>query len=879
VALVRGARLGPYQILGGLGAGGMGEVYRARDTRLGRDVAIKILPAERMADPARRARFEKEARAVAALNHPQIVTLHDIDSADGVDFIVLELVPGKTLDAAIPRQGMRVGEALRIAIPLADALAAAHAAGIVHRDLKPGNVMVTPDGTAKVLDFGLAKLVHDEPAGADGSTETLGDSAPLSQPGLVAGTAGYMSPEQASGGNVDARSDVFAFGVLLYEMVTGRRAFPGQSSAETIAAVLKEEPKLPSQLVPDLPKELERIILRCLRKEPARRFQHMTDLKVELQEVKEETDSQAAVPAAAARRRSRQRFAWIAAGVSVLALATVALWQLGRKELPAPRLVQLTAARYAVRASFSPDGNQIAFGSTGEKDNNWHIWLKIVGEAESRRLTADPARDLGPEWSRDGKQIAFVRYPPGSPGSVYLMSPLGGSERRMLDFPIAAAFLSWSPDGRWLAAAKAGGTAPGSNGIHLIPVKGGEPRAVTFPKPPAYDDSPAFSPDGHALAYVSCQARWWDPACDVYVLPLDAERRPQGEARRLTRQRLWIVGLAWTRDGRSIVSGSGVEGDGMWRVRADGSSPPERVELAGDCAYMPSTVSGQDRLAFVRNSMDSVIYHLEVGGSSTPLLDSTSRDLNAQYSPDGRRITFASRRSGDRNEVWLADADGSNPTRLTRGPGRLQGSPRWSPDGRTIAFDSRSEEGQWDIWTIGVDGSGLRQVTRDLPFAHVPSFSRDGRSIYFGSSRTGREEVWRVAAAGGPAEQVTHEGGTIPFESLDGRTLYYLRSMNDALLARPTAGGAERTVLRCVNGWSYAVGPHGIFHVDCNPPDAPSASQHVLRHWDTATGRDRVVSTFEAPTTFSLSVAPDGRSVLYDRSTQGYDLMMIENFR
>ncbi len=885
MALIHGARFGPYQILGGLGAGGMGEVYRARDTRLGREVAIKILPADRLSDPARRARFEKEARAASALNHPHIVTIHEISCAEGIDFIVMELVPGKTLDVVIPRQGMRLDEALRIAIPLADALAAAHAAGIVHRDLKPANVMVTPERTVKVLDFGLAKLVHDEPAEADGRTATVGgDSAPLSQPGLVAGTAGYMSPEQASGGKVDARSDVFAFGVLLYEMVTGRRAFPGQSSAEAIAAVLRDQPRPPGEVVPDLPKELERIILRCLRKEPERRFQHVTDLRVELQELKEETESQAAAPMAVARQRSRGRLAWITAGVAILAVAGAAtLWHLRPKQLPAPRLVQLAAARQAQSPSFSPDGNQIAFQSTGERGENWHIWLKIVGEADSRRLTTDPARDCCPAWSPDGKQIAFLRRPArSSTRSIYLVSPVGGSERRLLDFP-ATGYLSWSPDGHWLAAGRArspGETTPEAGGIHLIPIGGGEPRAVTFPKPPASDGSPAFSPDGRALAYASCGPAFWEPPCDAYVLTLDSELRPQGEARRITRQRRPIFGLAWTRDGRSIIGGGGVEGGHLWRVRADGGLPPEPVELAGLNAYAPATTRSRDRLAFSRDVWDSVIYRLPLGGSPAPLIDSTARDLNPQYSPDGRRIAFASRRSGDRNEVWLGDADGANPTRLTRGPGLFQGAPRWSPDGRTIAFDSRSDEGRWDIWTIGVDGLSLRQVTHDPSMAHVPSFSRDGRWIYFASDRTGREEVWRVPTAGGTQEQATHDGGTYPFESSDGRTLYYLRYReNSALVARPTEGGAERTIVGCVTMDCYAVGPQGLFYVACNPADVPFPSQRVLRHWDAATGQDRVVGTFEAPTPHTLAVSPDGQSILYDRSTEGYDLMMIENFR
>ena len=303
------------------------------------------------------------------------------------------------------------------------------------------------------------------------------------------------------------------------------------------------------------------------------------------------------------------------------------------------------------------------------------------------------------------------------------------------------------------------------------------------------------------------------------------------------------------------------------------------MELAGRNAYAPFTTRSQDRLGFSRRLWEPVIYRLPLGGSPTALIVSSSRERYAQYSPDGRQIAFQSGRSGDREEVWLADADGSNPTRLTRGPGGWQGSPCWSPDGHTIAFDSRRDDGQWDIWTIGVDGSGLRQVTREPSDENMPSFSRDGRWIYFGSDRTGRAEVWRASTASGTEEQVTHEGGSVPFESFDGRTLYYLGGAN-ALLARPTSGGAERTIVRCVNARSYAVGPQGIFHVDCTAPDAPVPAQRVLRYWAAATGQDRSIATFEAPLTSHLSASADGRSFLYDRSNAAmFDLMMIENFR
>ncbi len=326
-----GSRLGPYEILSLLGAGGMGEVYRASDPRLGREVAIKVLPAERMADESRRRRFVQEAREASALNHPNIVTVHEVDSVDGIDFIVMEYALGLTLKDAIPREGMSLDQVLKVAIPIADALARAHAAGIVHCDLKPGNVMVSAEGTVKVLDFGLARLVTPrETIPKESATETY------EGPGTIAGTIGYMSPEQASGGAIDARSDVFSFGALLYEMVTGRRAFAGNSTAEVLAALMKEEPKPPSEVVPRVPKELDRLIQRCLRKEPERRLRDMRDAKLELEQIQEE-----AHPRRGARAGRWRRLPWIAAGLAValgLALATE-LWRRSRDvRLDPPRL-------------------------------------------------------------------------------------------------------------------------------------------------------------------------------------------------------------------------------------------------------------------------------------------------------------------------------------------------------------------------------------------------------------------------------------------------------------------------------------------------------------------------------------------------------------
>ncbi len=883
-----GSKLGPYEILSLLGAGGMGEVYRARDPRLGRDVAIKVLPAERMADDSRRRRLVREARAVAALNHPNIVTIHEIESADGIVFIVMEYVPGKTLDALIPRPGLPLAEVLRIATPIADALARAHAAGIVHRDLKPANVVVGPEGVVKVLDFGLAKVLTPEPGGPDEPTVSkVGEAGPLSRPGMVAGTVGYMSPEQATARGVDTRSDVFSFGAVLYEMVTGRRAFAGASTAETLAALVRDQPKPPSEVVSGVPKELDRLVERCLRKEPDRRFQHMLDVKLELEQIREETKAGSAV--VVPTRRSRGW--WLAAGVGVASAFAFVAWLALRvvtspRNLTPPRLVQLTSLRgFARSPTFSPDGEQLAFAWRGDKQDNWDIYLKMVDSPELRRLTTDGAADVSPSWSPDGRQIAYFRLGPDQPAlglgpaRIHVVSPLGGSDRNIAEFPTGGSLAgalgpAWTPDGRWLAVTRfAPAKEVSLGGIFLVPVQGGEPRPLTSPAPSESHVGPAFSPDGHRLTYLSCLNTTWFQ-CRLEVTDLGPDFAPRGSLGQLTKRELCALAHpTWTRDSLSIVY-SNCADDMLWRVGTAGDRPAERIEVAGFQALGPTTAAARDRVAFQRSLGGEDVYRFEAVHPPELVLASSVADCCASLSPDGRRVAFASSRSSDAG-IWIANADFTNATQLTHGLNA--GSPRWSPDGRGIAFESRNDEGRFHIWTTDVEVGAPRQLSKGTGDEYLSSWSRDGRYVYFTATREGARDVWRIAVSGEAEERITHNGGESAIESVDGKALFFKRARflgsEGSLFVLLLGGGTERQLVDCA--WGFAVGTSGVHYFGCDQEaagrplfllDPATRQSHLLRRLERASG--------------SLTVSADGKVVLYPRTRdEGSDLMMIENFR
>jgi Tol biopolymer transport system component/predicted Ser/Thr protein kinase len=891
-----GRTLDHYRIDAKLGEGGMGVVYKGHDSRLDRPVAIKILPPEKLADPAGKQRFVREARAASALNHPGIVTIHDICSDAGVDLIVMEYIDGKTLAESIPPKGMRAAQALRYAVQIADALAAAHSAGILHRDLKPSNVMVTHEGRIKILDFGLAKLL--EPA--DSSFDATTFIAPLTGERVLVGTAAYMSPEQAEGRKLDARSDIFSFGAVLYEMATGQKPFSGDSWLSLLTVILKEDPKPPREIVASIPPELEKIILRCLRKDPGRRYQTMADLKVALEDLEVETTSgREARPLG--RAPSRWRWAWTAILPIVLAAGYVGwqTWRPGEPDEPLRADALTTLPGQELYPSLSPDGNHVVFTWTGPRQDNADIYVQQIGAGSPLRLTTDPRSDYNPVWSPDGRWIAFLRGDPStalarSERELRLIPPLGGPERkladvRVLEITVNPVYLAWCPDSKCLIVTDTVGERK-PDALFVIPVDTGDKRQLTKPQPPVLaDTNPSFSPDGESLLFLR-RTTW--ARGELQVLRVRSDMTAAGEARHLTAPGLKPENATWLPNGKEIVFSTAAVGGGagLWKLPAAGDSQPARLPFVGEDGVMPALSRSQSgrpaRLVYVRSFTDENIWRIGtsaagVAASSPPAvaIASTKADMHPQLSPDDRRVAFTTTRSGAW-EIWVSDPDGSNPVQITfLGAPTGTGVPHWSPDGRLLVFASDAE-GQFDIFVVPSAGGKPRNVTSHPAIEHVPNFSRDGQWIYFSSARSGAFQVWKVPVAGGDAVQVTKEGGWHSQESVDGAYLYFTPTAavgaSTELWRMPTSGGQPVKVLGSVLNTTFAVLQRGIYYID-----QPSAEAR-LQYFDFASRTSVTVArNLGAGADFGgLAASSDGRTILYARLDSAVDdLMLVENVR
>ncbi len=592
-----------------------------------------------------------------------------------------------------------------------------------------------------------------------------------------------MSPEQAAGRKVDARSDIFSFGSVLYEMVTGRRAFEADSKFSTLAAVIEREPV---SLAGEVPYDLEKIVTRCLKKDPERRFQHMHDLKVLLQEFKEDSDSGRVQQVPVASKRARR--AWLVIGaVAVAALIAVAAagwyWlsrqRSGAQEAPLTAVPLTSYPGYELSPSFSPDGRQVAFEwfTEGQQQNS-DIYIKQIGEEPPFRLTTDPEADFSPAWSPDGLFIAFLRQLSATKVALMIIPQRGGKERVLGETNLSDMFwaLAWTPDSKgvvlpWAEPGKAG------EGLYLISVETEDKRKLTDN---SSDTAPAFSPGGDIMAFT--RGNWL--ASDLYLLRLDKGYKPHGEPQKVPSENRSSLGAAWTPDGKDIVSGCGSPwSTGLWRMAASMSGRPTRLAFAPDAIHVPAISRQGNRLAYEVLKWDNDIYRVDLSGaganSGAPFnfISSTRLEFGPAYSPDGKRIAFCSDRSGAW-EFWVCDPDGSNAVQLTSLRGEDNDRATWSPDGRSIAFGLRVG-GIQHIFVANANGGIPRKLMTDPAGDSTwPHWSRDGQSIYFRSKRGGTSQIWKMPATGGDAVQITPNGHErdLPQESPDGKSLYYVKA-------------------------------------------------------------------------------------------------------
>jgi eukaryotic-like serine/threonine-protein kinase len=881
LVLTPGTRLGVYEILTHIGAGGMGEVYQAKDTRLKRDVALKVLPDRFAQDASRLGRFQREAELLATLNHPNIATIYGLEDASGVRALVLELVEGPTLADRIAKGPIPIDEALPIARQIAEALEAAHEQGVVHRDLKPANIKVRPDGTVKVLDFGLAK--HTATLGADDVTWSL-DPA-VTDVGGVVGTPAYMAPEQVQGRQADGRTDLFAFGLVLYEMVTARLPFPGASLGSMLASLTQTVIDPPCQARSRIAARLNALILGLLERDPARRPKSAAAVRQELLELGE------AAPVRPATM--------VAAVASLMALAA-ALWWFYSSRAPARRWPEVSRVTMittypgdAGTPSVSHDGGLVAFSWAGEDGRHQNIYvIRADGQEEPRRLTRDAspdAVDVFPAWSPDQSQIAFVRRHGAASGDIIVIPAQGGPERtlrqiRFVAFP-AFNWLAWTPDGAQIAFASQS-LESGRSTLFLMRLADGKVRSLTTPPDGVIGDAcPAFSPDGRSLAFV----RWSSPATStMLVQKLGDEMEALGApatvrvAARAPESPAWADNkrLLFSEGARILEWEAGVAAE---QVYASGTRLTGLAMAGREAGGSPRIVAAQQNVPGPRIWTIPLQAAGLPGGPPAVLSRLGNTSDNPDYSPDSRHIVFVSRRSGT-PELWMTDADGDNLKQLTRLGVQSLGVPRWSPDNRRVAFFARAGTDQPQVYVLDAtqDKPVPRQVTHEVPGCNIPSWSLSGTFLYCSRRIGGEMRLYRVPAESGEKGESEMERwfeGKSATETSDGRVLY-IKNDRPGLFARSLAGDVtanpEERLVEDIRGpiGYFAPVSKGVYYTGQD-----SFGRYVaLRFFDYA--RRRTVEVARRSITGqvnSLTVTPDGSRLVYTQSPRaGVDLILIQ---
>ncbi len=812
-----GQTIGHYRIDQKVGEGGMGVVYVAEDTRLGRRVALKVLHAEVSAEPARRARFDREARAIAALNHPNIVTIHSVEEAEGIVFLTMELVVGQSLTHMMTSQGLPLGKMLDLSLGIADALVAAHRQGIVHRDLKPDNIMVTSEGRIKVLDFGLAKLRESALEGMN----TLPTTS-LTEEGKIVGTVSYMSPEQAEGKSLDHRSDIFSFGVVLYEMATGRKPFQGDTAISTISSILKDTPTPPQQVNNSLPPELGRIIKRCLVKEPERRYQSTDDLRNELREIKEESDSgeyaaaksgvatytgavslssSPAVSSASLPAPGRSGWNRAAIAVAAILVGTIAVgggWYLSqRKASPGPasalenafQMSRATTDGKVDEAAISPDGRYLAYIRHERETNSLRLRQVITGE-EVSVVGATESYLINPTFSADGNFLQYVSIDPGNiVGSASRVSVLGGAPRRVLD---GVSSVNPSPDGLQLAVVV---STVDQSALRVTGPNGENPRDLLIRGGKDHFDSyPSWSSDSKALVIVSHSFGKPQQIVRVNVEAGQELPIPTPTFKSFT-DATWIPGedaLIVAGSDRPVLQGAAKQ---LWRVALSGTLDPITHDI-NEYSQISMTADALT-VAAVQLEFQSGIEVAEVRGGIPgaftevlPMNAARMGDAGISWL-DGRRLAHSGRQ-GEERQIFVTDTVSRSTRVLTSGPSHLL--PSVSRDGRTMVvgrvdgdqnhiyrldpetgreeqftngeFDSSpvvSPDGQWVVYSTAVDVRKLMKVpiTGGTPIAlsdtsmFPGSISPDGREILaYTVSASGTGHGVLIPLAGGPPKDV-----------------------------------------------------------------------------------------------------------------------------